>query len=244
MDLAYEVSKRANRVTLSHHQRPTPKTVFPDNVDMRPDVTQLTETGAIFSDGTAQSYTTILYCTGYRYTFPFLSIDCGISVEDNYVQPLYKHCININHPTMALIGLPFYVCASQMFDLQVRFVMKFLSGEKPWPTKAEMLKDTEEEMQKRWSKGLKRRQAHMMGTDQVRMNTLLCAWKCFFNKFIRFQNIYYDDLSSSAGIENLKPVMTLLHNDSSQRFLDDLVNFRKDIYRIIDDETFIKIKNS
>lgn len=48
-----------------------------------------------------------------------MSIDCGLSVDDNYVQPLYKHCININRPTMALIGLPYYVCASQMFDLQV-----------------------------------------------------------------------------------------------------------------------------
>lgn len=47
-----------------------------------------------------------------------MSIDCGLTVEDNYVQPLYKHCLNINRPTMALIGLPYYVCASQMFDLQ------------------------------------------------------------------------------------------------------------------------------
>lgn len=105
--------------------------------------------------------------TGYKYTFPFLSIDCGISVDDNYVQPLYKHCININRPTMALIGLPFYVCASQMFDLQVRFVMKFFSGKKPMPSKKEMLRDTEIEMQKRWDKGYKKRQAHMMGKDQV-----------------------------------------------------------------------------
>lgn len=56
------------------------------------------------------------------------------------------------------------------------------------------------------------------------------------------QNDYYDDLSKTAGIDNLKPVMTKLHNDSAERFLDDLVNFRKDVYRIIDDETFIKIK--
>lgn len=58
------------------------------------------------------------------------------------------------------------------------------------------------------------------------------------------QNTYYDDLANTAEIDNLKPVMTKLHNDSSERFLDDLVNFRKDIYRIIDDETFIKIKVS
>lgn len=119
MDLANEISKVAERVTLSHHHNPEPKTVFKPNVDMRPDVQCLTENGARFVDGTEQSYSVVFYCTGYRYTFPFLSIDCGITAEDNYVTPLYKHCININHPTMALIGLPFYVCASQMMDLQV-----------------------------------------------------------------------------------------------------------------------------
>lgn len=120
MDLAYLMSKAAKRVTLSHHQNPEPKTKFPENVDMRPDVAKLTENGVIFTNGTEQSYTVIFYCTGYKYTFPFLSVDCGISIDDNFVQPLWKHCININHPTMALIGVPFYVCASQMFDLQVR----------------------------------------------------------------------------------------------------------------------------
>lgn len=119
MDLANEISKVAKRVTLSHHHNPEPKTVFKANVDMKPDVERLTESGAHFVDGSEESYSVVFYCTGYKYTFPFLSVDCGVTSEDNYVSPLYKHCININRPTMALIGLPFYVCASQMMDLQV-----------------------------------------------------------------------------------------------------------------------------
>lgn len=122
MDLANEMSKVATRVSLSHHQNPEPKTHFGPNVDMRPDVARLTENGVVFVDGSEQTYSVIMYCTGYKYTFPFLSIDCGLSVDDNYVKPLYKHCININYPTMALIGVPFYVCASQMFDLQVNTI--------------------------------------------------------------------------------------------------------------------------
>lgn len=62
---------------------------------------------------------------GYEYSFPFLSDECGIIVDDNYVQPLYKHLINIEHPTMAIVGLPFYVCAFIMFDLQVIFTNKY-----------------------------------------------------------------------------------------------------------------------
>lgn len=221
MDLAYEISRVAERVTLSHHLKEPPKTVFPSNVTQKPDIKCFTENGVEFTDGTHQTFTLVFYCTGYKYTFPFISVDCGITVEDNYVQPLYKHCVNINYPTMAFIGLPFYVCASQMFDLQVRFCVKYLSGLKKLPSKEEMMADTEREMSDRWARGYKKRQAHMMGPDQ---------------------NKYYEDLSQTAEIEPIKPVMTKLHNESSERFLDDLVNFRKDIFRIIDDETFVKVK--
>lgn len=64
MDLAYEISKKAERVTLSHHHRPSPRTVFPSNVDQKPDIKRLTVDGAEFVDGTTQTYSVIFYCTG------------------------------------------------------------------------------------------------------------------------------------------------------------------------------------
>lgn len=59
--------------------------------------------------------------SGYTFSFPFLSVDCGLCLEDMYfVQPLYKHLININRPTMAICGLQ--ICAySYMYDLQVLY---------------------------------------------------------------------------------------------------------------------------
>lgn len=59
--------------------------------------------------------------SGYTFSFPFLSVDCGLSLEDMYfVRPLYKHMININRPTMAIVGLQ--ICAySYMYDLQVLY---------------------------------------------------------------------------------------------------------------------------
>lgn len=56
---------------------------------------------------------------GYLYNFPFLHESCNIVVEDNCVEPLYKHLVNIHHPSMCFIGVPYYVCAFSMFDLQV-----------------------------------------------------------------------------------------------------------------------------
>ncbi|KAG5680259.1 hypothetical protein PVAND_009778 [Polypedilum vanderplanki] len=221
MDLANEISKKATRVTLSHHLPEPPKTQFKTNVDLKPDVVKLTEDGAAFADGTLNTFSVVFYCTGYKYTFPFLSFDSGITCDDNFVRPLYKHCININRPTLAFIGLPFYVCATQMFDLQARFCLTFMTDKKKIPSKTEMIEDSEKEMNKRWSKGFKKHQAHLMGCDQGK---------------------YYEDLSKTAEIEPLKPVIAKLHNFSSLRFLDDLTNFRQDIFRIIDDETFIKVQ--
>lgn len=64
MDLANEISKMAVRVTLSHHLKTPPLTTFRDNVEMKPDVKCLTESGVEFVDGSHQSYSVIFYCTG------------------------------------------------------------------------------------------------------------------------------------------------------------------------------------
>lgn len=56
---------------------------------------------------------------GYEFTLPFLSDECGLSIDSNYVIPLYKHCINALHPTMAIIGYVFTSAITQMIDIQV-----------------------------------------------------------------------------------------------------------------------------
>lgn len=208
-------------MSLSHHLKQKPLTIFPNNFNQKPDLHEITETGVEFVDGSFDEYDAIVYCTGYKYTFPFLSVDCGVSVEENYVKPLYKHILNINQPTMGFIGLPFQVCASQMFDLQARFcVALWKDFDTMMPSQESMLADTEAEYEERWAKGYKKRQAHMMGPDQDK---------------------YYRGLADTANLEPLKPVITKLHNASRRHFLDELTTFRKKNYRIVDDENFVLI---
>lgn len=88
------------------------------------------------------------------------------------------------------------------------------------PTKEEMYADTKYEMQKRWEKGYTKRQAHMMGSDQV---------------------YYYSDLAENANIEPIAPVIVKLREESAKRITEDLINFRNDIYKIIDNENYIKV---
>ncbi|XP_017090330.2 senecionine N-oxygenase [Drosophila bipectinata] len=220
MDLSNIISRTANRVTLSHHLKDIGTAIFFDNVNQKPDVKELDENGAFFVDGSYEKFDTIFFCTGYKYSFPFLTANSGIYVEDNYVQDLYKQCINIMNPSISLIGLPFYVCAAQMMDLQARFILSYYKGSNVLPSKEEMQKDTQEKMEKLWSAGYRRRHAHMLGPKQID---------------------YFTDLANTAGIKNLKPVMTKLHNESSKCFNENLLYFREDNFKLLNDEDFVKI---
>ena len=125
-DIAQDVASTAECVFWSHHLK-APKHVKGNNIIQKPDIISMTEEGVHFKDGSYEKISTVLYCTGYEFTFPFLSVDSNLSCYDNYVQPLYKHCININRPSLAIIGLIFLNCPFQTFDLQVRFALKFMT---------------------------------------------------------------------------------------------------------------------
>lgn len=172
IDLAFILSRTANRVYLSHHTHSS-SYVLPANVEPVPSVEFFDSESVTFVDGEERNINDIIYCTGYEVMFPFLSVDCGISVDENYISPLFKHCININHPTMAIIGMPHVAAITQMVDIQVRYVMKFLSGERVLPSKEDMKADTEHHAGVRWASGFPRSLGHSLAqTLQVRF----CFW--------------------------------------------------------------------
>lgn len=84
-----------------------------------------------------------------------------------------------------------------------------------------MLKELNEEMRDLIAKGFSKKHAHMMGPKQSE---------------------YYESLSNLAKIMPLPPVMAKLHNASTDRFSDDLVNFRNDVFQIVDEHTFVQVK--
>ncbi|NP_001171913.1 flavin-dependent monooxygenase FMO3 precursor [Bombyx mori] len=217
MDIALEVTNVAHKVILSHHLKEQPRTVFPDNLTQKPDVKRLDGKKVHFADESEDEVDVVFLCTGYLYNFPFLHESCNISVEDNCVEPLYKHLVNIHHPTMCFIGVPYYVCAFSMFDLQVRYYIRSINGTFSLPSTEEMIAHWEEEKKDRASRGYTKRQAHMMGPDQEK---------------------YYASLATEAGTKSLPSVLTKIREESSIRFLHNLKHYRQDVYKIIDDNTY------
>ncbi|KAL5288529.1 hypothetical protein ACFFRR_009011 [Megaselia abdita] len=220
-DIAEEISHVAKKVFVSHRNKKI-EGAFSDKVVQKPDYIVIREGNIVeFSDGSKEQISKILYCTGYKFTFPFLSMDSGVTIVDNYVKPLYKQCISINSPKLAFIGLCFRSLISHMLDIQVRFVFTYFTGKKALPSRKEMLADMERDLKERELKGLPIRKGHMLWED--------------------LQEAYYDDLAKTAGIENLKPVIMKLYKENQKSNKHSYLNFRNKKYRFLNDEEFIEI---
>ncbi|XP_035433179.1 senecionine N-oxygenase isoform X1 [Spodoptera frugiperda] len=222
MDIALELTDVSKKVILSHHLKEQPRTEFPDNLQQKPDVERLEGNKVYFLDGSEDEVDVVFLCTGYMYNFPFLHKSCDIVVEENCVEPLYKHVVNMKHPSMCFIGVPYYVCAFSMFDLQVRYYVRSMNGTFSLPTPEQMAEHWEEEKRDRAARGFTRRQAHMMGPDQEK---------------------YYASLADEAKTKTLPSVVTKIRDESMIRFFHNLKNYRQDKYKIIDDGTYEIISN-
>ncbi|XP_031619237.1 senecionine N-oxygenase-like [Contarinia nasturtii] len=217
-DIVLQLSKTANRVTWSRHKlnKPTEdeRKEYGKNVTFQNNVKFLTTNGAEFLDGMQQNFTVIIYATGYNASFSILDADTGIHVHNNYVQPLYKQILNIEHPTMAFIGL---FVTFNLMDLQARFALKFILGAKKLPSKSEMLKDMQDYAESQLKKGLK---VYLVSAGD--------------------RKEYYGNLARIADIAKISDVYTEIFIDSQESWQKDPFGYRNDKYTIIDDETFIK----
>eukprot|EP00041_Stephanoeca_diplocostata_P013940 m.249473 g.249473 ORF g.249473 m.249473 type:complete len:514 (-) comp19524_c0_seq3:162-1703(-) len=104
----------------------------------RPSITRLNADGSVvFQDKThVDRVDTILLCTGYHYTFPFLSRDI-LSVCDRRVHPLYMQLFHCEFPSLVFIGIPWTIIPFPLFDIQATFVARVASGKVALPSYAD-----------------------------------------------------------------------------------------------------------
>ncbi|XP_025412135.1 flavin-containing monooxygenase FMO GS-OX4-like [Sipha flava] len=218
LDISFDIAKVAGKVYLSHHNQRVKNMKCPPNMVQKVDIQEVVENGVLFKDGSYEQVDSILYCTGYTYKYPFLSSECGIRVENNNVKWLFKHFVNIEHPTMYFIGIPTNTTGFWMFDLQVRCAKTFLEGKAKLPSKEEMLEDTRRDVESRLASGLRPKELHMMGRRSME---------------------YYDSLSSLSGLDSVPPVVLQIYFDGFDRFMCDFSHFREDKYKLLDKDHYM-----
>ncbi|XP_020709860.2 flavin-containing monooxygenase FMO GS-OX5-like [Athalia rosae] len=140
-DIGLDICSHADQIYLSHD---TSRIVskLPANIIEKLGVSGIEGRRINFKDGSSVTADVFIYCTGYEYSFPFLHESCGISVDDSYVYPLYRHLINAEHPTMCFVGIPALVATFAMFDIQVRYFLAILKGVTTLPSRETMLEDS------------------------------------------------------------------------------------------------------
>lgn len=105
-----------------------------------------------FADGGEEEIDLVVYCTGYKVTFPFFAEDV-FSVRDNRM-PLYRRVVSVERPGLYFIGFIQPLGAIMpLAEAQAEWVADLLSGRGTLPSPAEMRAEiaTEEaKMRKRY----------------------------------------------------------------------------------------------
>ncbi|XP_014663157.1 PREDICTED: flavin-containing monooxygenase FMO GS-OX-like 2 [Priapulus caudatus] len=221
-DIGLEVATVASHVVLSHNNTPF-VCPLPDNLEQLPGIEQLEGDTVVFIGGARRRADVVLFCTGYEYTYPFLSSACGVVVEEKTrVTPMFKHCINIQHPSMFLIGLPTNVVPLIIFHYQVLFALAVLEGTVKLPTKDQMLAEEEAELKKRFAIGWKKSYAHKVNADLLEE--------------------YLADLAKLGAVKPLPAVKSAIYRFSLEMIFTHLMSFKTFNYELIDDKNFKLVK--
>jgi len=219
-DIAVQIASHVNQVYLAHNNPLLPSKFPPNVAQVRGIESCISSNGFLLTDGSRVQCDSLILATGYHYTFPFLSEECGIFVENNQVQPLYKHFINIQNPTMALIGMPLAICPFPLFNNQIRYFVNIILGKAQIPSKDDMYKDSKEEREYRInSLGMRPKDFHKMGDLQWEYNAEICRL---------------------GNLDPLPPVIEKLYKEVWGRRKNDLVSYKCDKFYIQDDQTFVE----
>lgn len=200
------MSCTAKRVYLSHH-RDRLTCELPSNHEQHYDISKVEDDGTVvFEDGQRRNADVLMFCTGYLYSFPFLSKECGITINDSRVTHLHKHIFNIKYPSMSFIGIPIRLSPFPQFSLQARVIATVLSKKSILPSEEEMLKQEEADYQDKMSQGLKHHYAHFLGPRQ---------WA------------YNKEMVDLAKCQPLNPIVEKIYDLNINYRTNDVMNYKK-----------------
>jgi hypothetical protein len=129
----------------------------------KPNIAELAGDSVRFTDGSVEKVDVIIYCTGYKVTFPFFE-ESFISAPENDL-PLYRRVFKPGIPNLAFIGLLQPLGAIMpLAEAQSRWFGDLLTGRYALPPADEMQRDIDEERQKMFARYVKSRR-HTMQVD-------------------------------------------------------------------------------
>src|SRR3954447_10875099 len=107
------------------------------DITVRPNIDRFEGSKIFFTDGTSGEYDVVVYCTGYKVSFPFLD-DAVVRAEDNHIS-LYRRVVDPEHPGLYFLGLIQPLGAIMpLAEAQAGWVVDLVTGEGALPSYDEM----------------------------------------------------------------------------------------------------------
>ncbi len=107
------------------------------DIGVRPNIESFEGSTVRFIDGTTGEYDVVVYCTGYRVSFPFLGEEV-VHAEDNHVE-LYRRVVHPDHPGLYFVGLIQPLGAIMpLAEAQAEWVADLVSGAGALPSARQM----------------------------------------------------------------------------------------------------------
>ncbi|XP_002735404.1 uncharacterized protein LOC100377826 [Saccoglossus kowalevskii] len=221
IDVALDIAPCARRVILSHNKNPL-VSALPENMSQAPGIKYLKDNKVIFKNDQEEEIDVLMLCTGYKYSFPFLSPECNVQVIDSRVTSLYKHAIHTQFPYLSFIGICSVICPFPQFDCQALFIMSILDGSQQLPSRHEMEKDIEKDYNWRLNDlQFPNRYAHRMSNMQ---------WD------------YNDQLCMMAKVKPISRVVPSIYDAVHHHRVNHLMGYKTDEYEITGPDTWRKIE--
>lgn len=122
------------------------------DITVLPNIDRFEGSKVFFVDGSAHEVDVVVYCTGYKVTFPFLD-DTFVHAEDNHVD-LYRRVVDPEHDGLYFIGLIQPLGSIMpLAEAQAEWVGDLVTGEAALPSHAEMraqIREYDEHLRKRY----------------------------------------------------------------------------------------------
>jgi hypothetical protein len=181
LDIALDLSGVVREVHLSAKSMeaattPAVSKILANHSDMHlhPQADRLCDDGrVVFADGSSVVADTVIYCTGYLYSFPFLDTGGVVTVDDNRVGPLFEHTFPpALAPSLSFVGIPMRVFVPWFLEAQARWIARVLSGSAALPPEEDMLQAVQEDYRAREMAGFPARYSHDIGLFKPSVRTV------------------------------------------------------------------------
>ena len=122
------------------------------DITVLPNIDRFEGSKVFFVDGSAHEVDVVVYCTGYKVTFPFLD-DTIVHAEDNHID-LYRRVVDPEHDGLYFIGLIQPLGSIMpLAEAQAEWVGDLVTGEAALPSHQEMraqIREYDEHLRKRY----------------------------------------------------------------------------------------------